>query len=211
MEMIALTRKDIAEMTGVVRDFQPLVGNLLRQLQVQAQEIEESRAFQQAVEHNKDPRELLAARCELLEAHLRRQGMPLEGLHEQARLLERVRHLEGQETQMQKDLETLIFRIEELELDNERLTVRLNTAAPEAARRAEQETLRSVVEDLALVFDVPLPARDLPSQQALREVMGQVRTKLKGLRDKIEALEEGKELQMRDRLQLKEQVRELTH
>lgn len=133
----------------------------------------------------------------------------MEGLHERARLLERVRELEGQESQIQKDLETLIFRIEELELDNDRLTVRLNTCAPEAARRAEQEALRSVIEDLALVFDVQW-SRESPPQQALREVMGQVRTKLKGLRDKIEALEEGKELQMRDRLQLKEQVRELT-
>ena len=36
MELIASTRRDIEEMTDVLRDFQPLVGNLLRQVQVLA-------------------------------------------------------------------------------------------------------------------------------------------------------------------------------
>lgn len=45
LEMIASARKDMREMTEVLRDFQPLLGNLLRQVATQASELEEARAF----------------------------------------------------------------------------------------------------------------------------------------------------------------------
>jgi hypothetical protein len=105
---------------------------------------------------------------------------------------------------MQKDLETLIFRIEELELDNERMAVKLNTSVNRSnsedelkrkVRETEQEVVSSLIDDISLIFDVKpdkVALRDPP--QALREVMSQVRTKLAALKEKLEALEESKDL-----------------
>ena len=45
----------------------------------------------------------------------------LETVDEKVRMLERLKVIEEQNTQMQKDLETLIFRIEELEVENSQL------------------------------------------------------------------------------------------
>jgi hypothetical protein len=42
----------------------------------------------------------------------------LETVDEKVRMLERLKVIEEQNNQMQKDLETLIFRIEELEVEN---------------------------------------------------------------------------------------------
>jgi hypothetical protein len=42
----------------------------------------------------------------------------METIDEKVRLVERMRIIEDQNAQMQKDLETLIFRIEELEVEN---------------------------------------------------------------------------------------------
>jgi len=49
------------------------------------------------------------------------EAFSLETIDERAKLLEKLRITEEQNCQMQKDLETLIFRIEELELDNNSL------------------------------------------------------------------------------------------
>ena len=72
-------------------------------------------------------------------------------------------------------------------------------------KEAELEVIRNLIEDISLIFDVkPEKVTLRDPQQALREVMGQVRGKLSGLKDKLEALEESKDLQMKDRLSLKE-------
>lgn len=45
----------------------------------------------------------------------------METIDERVRLVERLRVVEDQNSQMQKDLETLIFRIEELEVENQQI------------------------------------------------------------------------------------------
>ena len=45
----------------------------------------------------------------------------LETVDEKVRMIEKIKVLEEQNSQMQKDLETLIFRIEELEVENSHL------------------------------------------------------------------------------------------
>jgi len=45
----------------------------------------------------------------------------LETVDEKVRLIEKCKVLEEQNGQMQRDLETLIFRIEELEVQNQRI------------------------------------------------------------------------------------------
>ena len=91
-------------------------------------------------------RELLVIKTDLLEAHIRKleaiftkgngpltirdlDVLRCDVIHEKAKLTEKVQVLEGQNHQMQKDLETLIFRIEELELDNQRMEIKLNTSS----------------------------------------------------------------------------------
>jgi regulator of replication initiation timing len=49
----------------------------------------------------------------------------LETVDEKVRMIERIKILEEQSSQMQKDLETLIFRIEELEVENSQLKTRV--------------------------------------------------------------------------------------
>jgi hypothetical protein len=46
------------------------------------------------------------------------EAFSLETIDERAKMIEKLRVTEEQNMQMQKDLETLIFRIEELEVDN---------------------------------------------------------------------------------------------
>jgi hypothetical protein len=48
----------------------------------------------------------------------------METVDEKVRMLERLKVIEEQNNQMQKDLETLIFRIEELEVENSQLKQR---------------------------------------------------------------------------------------
>lgn len=45
----------------------------------------------------------------------------METVDEKVRMMEKYRVLEAQNGQMQRDLETLIFRIEELEVDNQKV------------------------------------------------------------------------------------------
>ena len=89
----------------------------------------------------------------------------LETVDEKVRMLERLKVIEEQNNQMQKDLETLIFRIEELEVENSQLKQRqasdkahmdqsFSHRVDQELRKMEFEAIRKIISDLAPVLEL---------------------------------------------------------
>ena len=89
----------------------------------------------------------------------------LETVDEKVRMLERLKVIEEQNNQMQKDLETLIFRIEELEVENSQLKQRqvsdkvhmdqsFSHRVDQELRKMEFEAIRKIISDLAPLFEL---------------------------------------------------------
>ena len=89
----------------------------------------------------------------------------LETVDEKVRMLERLKVIEEQNNQMQKDLETLIFRIEEFEVENSQLKQRQTSdkahmdqsfshRVDQELRKMEFEAIRKIISDLAPVLEM---------------------------------------------------------
>lgn len=137
-EVLRGVQLDLKEMGEVCRELTSLVAGILLERQALTRQVEEERELRSAVERVRHQTEglsgdMLLLKLALVEEQFRGleqlwqaneggaqlfrelERFSMEFVDEKLRLVERARVSEEQNAQMQKDLETLIFRIEELE------------------------------------------------------------------------------------------------